>query len=79
MLLRLKANTLWPAMHECTKPFFITEGNKEIAEKYGIYIGSSHCEPMVCNAAGEWKIRGEGEYDDVNHRKSVFKFWEDRV
>ena len=26
LLLRLRANTYWPAMHECTKPFFLTQG-----------------------------------------------------
>lgn len=79
LLLRLRANTYWPAMHECTLPFFLTEGNRKVAEEYGIFIGSSHCEPMVCNAAGEWRRRGQGDYDYVNNSASVYKFWEDRV
>lgn len=79
LLLRLRANTYWPAMHECTLPFFLTEGNREAAKKYGIFIGASHCEPMVCNAAGEWKRRGEGAYDYVNNAPAVYKFWENRV
>ncbi len=79
LMLRLRANTLWPAMHECTLPFFLTEGNREAAADYGIFIGSSHCEPMVCNAAGEWERRGEGAYDYVNNSKEVYKFWEERV
>ena len=79
LLLRLRANTYWPAMHECTVPFFLTKGNREVAEKFGIYIGSSHCEPMACNAAGEWSRRGKGEYDYVNNSKSVYRFWEDRI
>lgn len=79
LLLRLRANTYWPAMHECTVPFFLTKGNREIAEKFGIYIGSSHCEPMACNAAGEWSRRGKGDYDYVNNSNSVYRFWEDRV
>lgn len=66
-------------MHECTVPFFLTEGNREVAEKFGIYIGSSHCEPMACNAAGEWSRRGKGDYDYVNNSEAVCKFWEDRV
>ncbi len=79
LLLRLRANTYWPAMHECTLPFFLTEGNREVAEKYGIYIGGSHCEPMACNAAGEWARRGKGDYDYVNNSDNVYRFWEDRV
>lgn len=79
LLLRLRVNTYWPAMHECTLPFFLTEGNRKVAEEYGIFIGSSHCEPMVCSAAGEWRRRGQGDYDYVNNSASVYKFWEDRV
>src|SRR5574344_1161461 len=79
LLLRLKANTYWPAMHECTKPFFLTDGNREMAAKYGIYIGGSHCEPMACSAAVERGVRGKGEYDYVNNRKGVYDFWESRV
>lgn len=79
LLLRLRANTYWPAMHECSLPFFLTEGNRKVAEEYGIFIGSSHCEPMVCSAAGEWRRRGQGDYDYVNNSASVYKFWEDRV
>lgn len=79
LLLRLRANTYWPAMHECTLPFFLTKGNREAAKKYGIFMGASHCEPMACNAAGEWKRRGVGTYDYVNNSAAVYRFWEDRV
>ena len=79
LLLRLRANTYWPAMHECTLPFFLTKGKREMAKKYGIFVGASHCEPMACNAAGEWSRRGKGVYDYVNNSPAVYKFWEDRV
>ncbi|PTN05911.1 glycosyl hydrolase 115 family protein [Mangrovibacterium marinum] len=79
LLLRLRANTLWPAMHKCSEAFYLTPGNKEMADKYGIYIGTSHCEPMACNANYEWRRRGEGKYDYVNNRENVLKFWEERV
>ena len=79
LLLRLRANTYWPAMHECTLPFFLTKGNREMAKKYVIFVGASHCEPMACNAAGEWSRRGKGVYDYVNNSPAVYKFWEDRV
>ena len=79
LLLRLKANLYWPAMHNVSKPFFLVDGNREVAAEYGIYIGSSHCEPMACNANGEWSVRGEGRYDFINNRDKVEDFWRERV
>lgn len=79
LLLRLRANTYWPAMHECSVPFFLTPGNREVAEKFGIYIGGSHCEPMACSTAGEWSRRGKGDYDYVKNSSSVCHFWEERL
>ena len=79
LLLRLRANTYWPAMHECSVPYFLTPGNREAAEKFGIYIGGSHCEPMACSTAGEWSRRGKGDYDYVKNSSSVCHFWEERL
>ena len=79
LLLRLRANTFWPAMHGCSVPFYLVEGNKEMADKYGIYVGTSHCEPMVRNTNGEWKRNERGSYDYVHNRDSVLKFWRERV
>ena len=79
LLLRLRANTLWPAMHECSVPFYFTEGNKEMADTYGIFIGTSHCEPMMRNSAGEWAAEGVGDYDYVNNSENVYRFWEKRI
>lgn len=79
LLLRLRANCYWPAMHECTQPFFLTCGNREVAQQYGIYIGGSHCEPMACSTAGEWPRRGKGEYDYVHNGENVREFWEQRL
>lgn len=79
LLLRLRANTFWPAMHACSVPFYLVPGNKEMADKYGIYVGTSHCEPMVRNTNGEWKRDQRGSYDYVHNRNSVLKFWRERV
>ena len=79
LLLRLRANTFWPAMHKCSVAFYQTPGNKETADKYGIFVGTSHCEPMVRNANAEWKIDGEGKYNYISNRDKVLKFWEQRV
>lgn len=79
LLLRLRANTFWPAMHDCSEAFYLTPGNREMADKFGIYIGTSHCEPMLRNTNAEWKIAGTGIYDFVNNRSNVLKFWEERT
>lgn len=79
LMLHLRANYYWPPMHECTIPFFLTEGNREVAKRYGIYIGGSHCEPMASSTAGEWPRRGKGAYDYVSNKQNVLRFWEQRV
>jgi hypothetical protein len=79
LLLRLRANTFWAAMHEVSVAFYQIRGNKEMAAKYGIIMGASHCEPMMRNSNGEWKIDGKGEYDYVNNREQVLQFWQSRV
>lgn len=79
LLLRLRANTYWPPMHECTYPFFLTDGNREAARRFGIYLGSSHCEPMASSAAAEWALRGQGDYNYVSNAAGVLRFWEERV
>lgn len=79
LLLRLRANTFWPAMHSCSVAYYLTPGNREVAEKYGISIGTSHCEPMSRNTNAEWKTAGTGEYNYLENRENVVKFWEERI
>lgn len=79
LLLRLRGNYFWPAMHECTEPFFTVPGNREMAARYGIYMGGSHCEPMACTPATEWAMRGQGNYDYVNNAEAVKTFWQERL
>ena len=78
LLLRLKANLIWPAMHPCTGAFFANPQNIKIAEKYGIVIGSSHCEQMLCNNVGEWK-KEFGPFNYFTNREKIFNYWEQRV
>ncbi len=79
LLLRLKANTIWPAMHPSTKGFFTLPGNKEMAKKYHIVIGSSHAEPMLRNNVDEWKPKIYGEYNYFTNKTQVDKYWQDRL
>ncbi|HOZ97881.1 MAG TPA: glycosyl hydrolase 115 family protein [Niabella sp.] len=79
LLLRLRANTIWPAMHEVTVPFYFTKGNKEAADKYGIIVSTSHCEPLMRNSATEWDIAGKGAYNYVTNREAILNYWTDRL
>ncbi len=86
LLLRLKANYIWPAMHPCTKAFYYYPDNPKIADQYAIVVGSSHCEPMLRNNVFEWAKNFEQEYgvkpDDWRYdtnRDQIYRYWEDRV
>ena len=78
LLLRLKANTLWPAMHACTKAFNLHPQNKQLADEYAIVMGSSHAEPMLRDNVTEWTAPPE-DYNYVTNREGVRAYWEERV
>lgn len=70
LLLRLKANTLWPAMHPGTEAFNSVKDENGIpinareASLYGIVMASSHCEMMLrCNVS-EWEEFCQNHYDE---------------
>ena len=42
-------NLMWPAMHEGGYEFVSRPENMELAAKWGIRVGTSHCEPMLRN------------------------------
>lgn len=79
LLLRLKANTIWPAMHHCTKAFFTVPGNKEMAEKYHIFIGTSHAEPMLRNNVAEWNGSQYGDFNYFTNSDKVKEYWQQRI
>ncbi len=64
LLLRLNANMLAPAMHEASTAFYQIPQNKEVADRYGIIITASHCEPLLLNTASEWQ---KDRYGDWNY------------
>jgi len=78
LLLRLKANTLWPAMHEVTKPFNSMPANRQVADDYAIVMGSSHAEPMLRNNVGEWKTNKD-DFNFVTNPAGVTEYWDQRV
>ena len=79
LMLRLRANTLWPAMHEGTPGFFTVKGNKEMADSFGILIGTSHCEPLLRNNVAEWDHAKRGAYNYITNREQVQQYWIERL
>lgn len=79
LLLRLRANMIWPAMHEGTTPFFKVKGNREVADSCAIIIGSSHCEPILRNNVGEWNENRMGEFNFMTNRQRVMNYWGERA
>ncbi|MBO5594488.1 MAG: glycosyl hydrolase 115 family protein [Prevotella sp.] len=85
LLLRLKANYLWPAMHPGTQAFNDDPENAQLADNYAIVMGSSHCEQMLRNNEGEWKAVEQkhpgtlGDFNYITNRKTMQNYWETRV
>lgn len=78
LLLRLKANSLWPAMHPPTKAFNDDPRNAALADDYAIVIGSSHAEPMLRNNTKEWKLDHD-QFNYATHPDAVLQYWRERV
>lgn len=74
LMLRLKANYLWPAMWG--NAFYYDDSlNIKSADEYGIVIGTSHHEPLM-RAHEEWKYFGKGQkwnYDSTE--AGLQEFW----
>ncbi|MES2332521.1 MAG: glycosyl hydrolase 115 family protein [Bacteroidota bacterium] len=79
LLLRLKANMIWPAMHPSTKAFFHYPGNPKTAGDYQIIIGSSHAEPMLRNNVSEWDVKTMGRFNYFTNKDRLYQYWEDRI
>ncbi|BEI93530.1 uncharacterized protein CcaverHIS019_0511580 [Cutaneotrichosporon cavernicola] len=83
LLLRLKGNYMWPAMWES---MFAVDGldglpnppkpgpNQELAERYGVVMGTSHHEPMSRNQK-EFTTFGSGEWNFTTNVDFLRGFW----
>lgn len=78
LLWRLKANLIWPAMHDSTKPFYQMPGNAQTARDYAIVVGTSHAEPMMRNNVREWK-KSDGAFNFFTNRDALLRYWQQRV
>ena len=86
LILRLKGNYLWPAMWSSA---FSNDGkanpqaSAQLADVYGIVMGTSHHEPLF-RAGNEWQkiYKNYGDSNAWNFSKNseaITKFWEDGV
>jgi hypothetical protein len=80
LLLRLKANYLWPAMWN--NAFNEDDSlNARLADEYGIVMGNSHQEPML-RAQKEWDrryLRTLGSWNWTKHADTLAKFWREGI
>lgn len=77
LLLRLRANYLWPAMWN--NAFAVDDpANAPLADEYGIVMGTSHHEPMM-RAHKEWtdhrRDYGNGQWNYATNREGVARFF----
>ncbi len=86
LLLRLKLNYIWPAMH--VNSFNVKRENGELAHRMGIVVGTSHCDMLMRSNNREWmpwlaKKGYEGiEYDytiEGRNREILQEYWAESV
>jgi len=81
LILRLKGNMLAPAMHSCTGAFYSHPESQVVADKWGIMITTSHCEPLLFNNAAhsEWDKSRDGEWNYETNSATILKKLDDRI
>ena len=79
LMWRLKANTIWPAMHDVTKPFYTFADNPKVADDYAMVVGTSHAEPMMRNNVREWDEKARGDFNFLSNRAEMTKYWTQRA
>ena len=83
LLLRLHANSLWPAMHPGSLAFNAVPENAKLADKWGIVMGSSHSEALLRNNVGEWNEAappaGDGRWNFQTNSEAMIQYWDKRL
>jgi hypothetical protein len=82
LMLRIRANYLWPAMWNNAFNEDDPE-NPRLADEYGIVMGTSHQEPML-RAQKEWdrgpaRRYGNWNYNKTNQQSVLQQFWRDGI
>lgn len=86
LLLRLKFNYIWPAMH--VNSFNIKPENGALADRMGLVVGTSHCDMLMRSNNREWVpwLEKKG-YKDVQYdfsipgrnREILIEYWRESV
>jgi len=79
LLLRLGANTLWPAMHPRTVAFNQIPENAKLADKWGIVMGASHSEALLRDNAVEWDEKRDGPWNYQTNHEAIDRYWLERL
>ncbi|KAL4880194.1 hypothetical protein BJY04DRAFT_228699 [Aspergillus karnatakaensis] len=77
LLLRLKANYLWPGMKKKNSFYLDDPQNGVLADEYGIVMGTSHHEPMTRSYYEQGRI--DGNWDWSLNREEVKQFMDEGV
>lgn len=86
LLLRLKGNYIWPAMH--VNCFNENPENAKLADQMGIIVGTSHCDMLLRSNQNEWKpwLQKKGYNDTLydysiegENRERIHEYWTESV
>ncbi|MDO4338699.1 MAG: glycosyl hydrolase 115 family protein [Eubacteriales bacterium] len=86
LILRLKGNYIWPAMH--VNSFNMKKENGALAERMGIVVGTSHCDMLMRSNNREWlpwiteKGYTDARYDysiEGCNRQILQEYWRESV
>ncbi len=86
LLLRLKLNYIWPAMH--VNSFNAVRENGALAHEMGIVVGTSHCDMLMRSNNREWKpwLKKKGYQDAAydfslpgRNREILKEYWRESV
>ena len=77
LILRMKGNYLWPSMWG--RMFYVDDAqNADLADEYGIVMGTSHHEPLA-RAHPEWAKFGKGKWDFSTNSENLKNFWKEGI
>lgn len=86
LILRLKGNYIWPAMH--VNCFNADPENGRLADEMGVVVGTSHCDMLLRSNQNEWQpwVNQKG-YEDLcydysipgENRERLREYWRESV
>lgn len=81
LILRLRGNMMAPAMHSCTGAFYSHPESQVVADRWGIMITTSHCEPLLFNnaALSEWDKDVDGEWNYETNKETILRKLDRRI